>query len=209
MDKFFIKRSDSTLKQFNFQEGFLMVAVKKEEKVSTEKAVEEKVSNVIDVFLDGWFNSFKTFQSFQDGVEQKSLKAFESQKEWIQASREQLTQLEEESKKLATEFKANLQGVIKKVETDFGAQNLTEWSNKFEEVETKVEQLAFSPSKATFELLTKANQQVETALKNALDQQQKNRAEVLNVLGEYINQFKETQNGVINSFEFYKPLFTK
>jgi phage-related protein len=170
---------------------------------------DEKALNVIDVFWDGWFNSFKTFNSLQDGAEQKSLQAFESQKEWIQATRDQLTQLEEESKKLTSEWKSNLQEVLNKAQIDFGTQNLTEWTDKFEEIGHKAEALAFSPSKATIDLLTKSHAQLESALKKAIDQQQKNRAEVLNAIGGYVDQLKQTQNGVLKTFELYNPLIAK
>jgi phage-related protein len=170
---------------------------------------DEKSLNVIDVFWDGWFNSFKTFHSLQDGVEQKSLQAFESQKEWIQSTREQLNQLEEDSKKLTSEWKANLQEAFKKAQTDFGAPNLTEWTDKFVEAGNKAEELAFSPSKATIELLSKSQAQLEIALRKAIDQQQKNRAEVLNAIGGYVDQLKQTQNGVLKTFELYNPLIAK
>jgi hypothetical protein len=170
---------------------------------------DEKALNVIDVFWDSWFNSFKTFNSLQDGAEQKSLQAFESQKEWIQATRDQLTQLEEESKKLTSEWKSNLQEVLNKSQFDFGAQNLTEWTDKFEEIGHKAESLAFSPSKATIDLLSKSHAQLELALKKAVEQQQKNRAEVLNAIGGYVDQLKQTQNGVLKTFELYNPLIAK
>lgn len=170
---------------------------------------DEKFVNVIDVFWDGWFNSYKTFHSLQDGVEQKSLQAFESQKEWIQTTREQLNQLEEESKKLTTVWKANLQEVLKNVQPDYGTQNLAEWTDKFEEAGHKAETLAFSSSKATIEMLSKSHAQLESALKKAIDQQQKNRSEVLNALGGYVDQLKETQNGVLKNFELYNPLVAK
>lgn len=170
---------------------------------------DEKFVNVIDVFWDGWFNSFKTFHSLQDGVEQKSLQSFESQKEWLQTTREQLNHLEQESKKLTTEWKTNLQEVLQKAQTDFGTQNLTEWTNKLEEAGHTSETLAFSTSKATVEMLSKSHAQLESALKKAIEQQQKNRTEVLNAIGGYVNQLKQTQNGVLKTFELYNPLIAK
>src|SRR6476661_6147932 len=146
------------------------MAVKKNDEKGLN--VDEKALNVIDVFWDGWFNSFKTFNSLQSGAEQKSLQAFESQKDWIQSTRDQLSQLEEESKKLTTEWKSNLQEVLNKAQVDFGTQNLTEWAEKFEEFGHKAEALAFSPSKATIELLSKSHAQLETTLKKAIEQQQ-------------------------------------
>jgi hypothetical protein len=170
---------------------------------------EEKVLNVIDVFWDGWFNSFKTFQSFQKEVEEKSLQVFESQKELVQAASKQLTQLEEESKKLTTELKTNVQEVLKNTLTAIGAENLLEYTDKFEEAGKKVESIAFNPSKATIEVLSKSHAQLEKALKEAIAQQQKNRAEVLNAIGGYVDQLKETQNNVLKTFELNNVLVAK
>lgn len=170
---------------------------------------EEMDLNVIDVFWDGWFNSFKTFNSLQNGFEEKSLQAFETQKEWIQATREQLTKLEEESKKLTTEWKLNLQEVLKNAQIEFAAPNFKEWTEKLEEVGHKAETLAFSPSKATVELLSNSQTQLESALKKAIEQQQKTRAEVINAIGGYVEQLKQTQNGMIKSFEIYNPFLAK
>jgi hypothetical protein len=170
---------------------------------------EEKVVNVIDVFWDGWFNSFKTFQSFQKEVEEKSLQVFESQKELVQAANKQLTQLEEESKKLTTELKSNVQEVLKNALSVIGAENLLEITDKFEEAGKKVESLAFNPSKATIDVLSKSHAQLEKALKEAIAQQQKNRTEVLNAIGGYVDQLKETQNGVLKSFELNNVLVAK
>lgn len=170
---------------------------------------EEKVINVVDVFWDGWFNSFKTFQSFQKDVEEKSLQVFESQKELVQAASKQLTQLEEESKKLTTELKSNVQEVLKNALSVIGAENLLEITDKFEEAGKKVESLAFNPSKATIEVLSKSHAQLEKALKEAIAQQQKNRTEVLNAIGGYVDQLKETQNGVLKTFDLNNVLVAK
>jgi hypothetical protein len=170
---------------------------------------EVRFVNVMDVYWDGWFNSFKMFQSIQNGVEQKSLQAFESQKNWIQTTRDQLSQLEEDSKKLPTKWKTNLQDVLNKGQNEFDRQNILEWANRFEELGIKAETLAFSPYKAYFELLLKSHAQLETTLKEALDQQQKNRAEVLNAIASYVNLLKQAQNVVLKSFEIYNPLIEK
>lgn len=155
---------------------------------------EEKVTNVIDVFWDGFLNSFKTFQSIQNGVEEKSLEAFESQLELVEKTTlEQLIKFEEESKKLIAEWKANLQEVLNNALTGYGVQNLTEWTDKFEEVEQKVEAVAFSPSKKTFEAFFESQAQLESALKDAIGQRQQKRAEVLDAIGEYVDQLKQTK----------------
>jgi hypothetical protein len=180
-----------------------MAAVKNEVKV-----VEEKV-NVIDVFWDGFFNSFETFQSFQNGVEEKSLEAFESQLGLVETTLEQFIKFEEQSKKLTAEWKANLQEVLNNALTGYGVQNLTEWTDKFEEVEQKVEAFAFSPSKKTFEVLSESQAQLESTLKEVIGQRIKNRAEILDAIDEYVDQLRKTQNNVLKALKLNNPLLVK
>jgi hypothetical protein len=167
---------------------------------------EEKAFKVIDVIFEGWFDSLKTIQSLQNGVEQKSIQAFEDfQKELIQSTRDQLVQLEEESKKLSAEWKEIFQEVLKKA----GTKNVTEWAGKFEEVGLQAEKLAFGPSKKTLELLSKSQAQLETSLKEAIDQQQKNRSEALNKISGFVGELKQTQNDFLKNIELYNPLNAK
>ncbi len=167
---------------------------------------EEKAVKVIDGIFEGWFDSIKTIQSLQNGVEQKSLQAFEDlQKGFIQTTRDQLIQLEEETKKLTAEWKEILQEVFKKA----GVNNLTEWTDKFDEVGQKAEKLAFGTSNKTLELFTKSNELLEKNLKEAIELQQKNRSEVLNKINGFVGELKETQNELLKNIEQYSPLVTK
>jgi hypothetical protein len=173
------------------------------------KKEQPKYVDVLDVFWDGWFNSFKTFQSIQNGVEQNAIQAFESQKEWINSSKNQLSKIEDETKKLATEWKSKVQEVVNNAPTDFVGANLSDWADKFEEVGLKSQSVAFSPGKSSLELLSKSHAHLESTFKNALDQQQKNRAEVISAMEGFVDQLKQTQNGVLKSFDLYNPLIAK
>lgn len=168
---------------------------------------EEKVTNVIDVFWDGFLNSIKTFQSFQNEVEVKSIEAFESQLEMFETAFEQLINIEDESKKINVEWKANLQEVLNNALTGYGVQNLKEWTDKLDEIE--VEALAFSPSKKTFEALSESNEQLESTLLEAIGQREKNRAVVFDVISEYVDQLKQTQNNVLKTLNLNNPLIVK
>jgi DNA integrity scanning protein DisA with diadenylate cyclase activity len=186
-----------------------MAEVKNEAKVVEEKSVDEKVSNVIDVFWDGFFNSFKTFQSFQNGVEEKSLEAFEKQLELFESTFKQLINFEQESKKLTAEWKVNLQEAVTNTLTGYGVQNLTEWTDKFEEFEQKVESLTFNPSEKAFKVLSESQTQLESALKEAIEQRQQDRAEVLDVIDEYVDQLKQTQINVLKTLKLNNSLLIK
>jgi chromosome segregation ATPase len=185
------------------------MAAKNDVKVVKEQVVEEKVTNVVDVFWDVLFNSFKSFQSFQNGLEEKSLEAFEKQLELFDNTVEQLIKFEKESKKLTSEWKAKLQEVFNNTLPEYGVQKLTEWTEQFEELEQKVESLAFNPSKKTFEALSETQTQLESALKEVIQQRQQNRAEVLDVVSQYVDQLKQTQNDLLNTLKLDKPFLVK
>jgi hypothetical protein len=186
-----------------------MATKKNDVKVIEENVVEEKVNNVIDLFWDGFFKGFKTFQSFQNEIEEKSLEAFEKQFELFDTTLEQLIKFEQESKKLTAEWKANLQEVLNNTLNGYGAQNLTEWTDKFEEFEQKVESLTFNPSKKTFAALSESQAQLESALKEVVEQRQQNRAEVLDVIGQYVGQLKQTQNDLLKTLKLDNALLVK
>ncbi|WP_203361483.1 hypothetical protein [Bacillus sp. REN10] len=158
-----------------------------------------KSIDVIDVFWDGWFNSFKTFYSSQDGLEQRTLQVFERQKDWINSSRAQISKLEENSKKLSSEWKANMQPAWGQQEV--GNKSLSEWVDQLEEISQKTQSLALSPGKASIEMLSKSQAHLEETYKNALEAQQQNREEVLKACEDLINQLKQTQKGMLQSFE--------
>lgn len=168
-----------------------------------------KVVNVMDVFWDGWFNSFKTFHSLQNGVEEQSLQVLETQKEWIKSTGEQLSRFEEDTKKMTTDWLGNLQNTLNKAQSEFGGQNILEWTDRLEEFGFKTDTSDFSPSKAFTDMLSKSHSHLEETLKSAFDQQQKNRSEILKALEVYVDQLKQSQNGVLKTFELYNPLVTK
>lgn len=183
----------------NNGEGFLM-ASKKEE---------TKLVNVLDVFWDGWFNSYRTFHTIQNGVEEKSLQAFESQKEWIKSTGDTIAKLEEDSKRLTTEWISNLQDVFSKAQIDLGYQQTAEWTERFEEFGHKAQSLAFSPSRGSLEVAEKTLSQLEETFKNVIDQQQKNREEVLKAVEGFVDQLKQSQASATKSLEQYNPLIAK
>jgi hypothetical protein len=173
------------------------------------KKDENKFINVMDVFWDGWFNSYRTFHTIQNGVEEKSLQAFESQKEWIKSTGDQLAKMEEDSKRLTTEWITNLQDILSKAQIDFGLQSTVDWTDRIEEYGHKAQTLAFSPSKGSLEVAEKTLAQLEETFKNVIDQQQKNREEVLKAVEGFVDQLKQSQASATKSIELYNPLIAK
>ena len=146
-------------------------------------------ANVIDVFFKGWLNQIKLIEE----VEEKSLQVIKSQKEWIQGSREQFVQFEENSKKLTTEWKSNLQEFIIKSQGEVGGQDFTEWLNKIEDIGHKSQTIAFLPGKASFDILLNSRDQFEKTYIETLDQQKKTREELTKAYEEVLEQFKQSQ----------------
>ncbi|MGJ7921190.1 hypothetical protein [Neobacillus sp. LXY-4] len=173
------------------------------------KKEDQKLINVMDVFWDGWFNSYRTFHTIQNGVEEKSLQAFESQKEWLKATGDQLAKMEEDSKRLTSEWVASLQDALNKAQLDFGVQNVYDWTDHMEELGHKAQTLAFSPSKGSLEVAAKTLTQLEETFKNVIDQQQKNREDVLKAVEGFVDQIKQSQASAAKSIELYNPLVAK
>lgn len=173
------------------------------------KKEDNKLVNVMDVFWDGWFNSYRTFHTIQNGVEEKSLQAFENQKEWIKTTGETLAKMEEDSKRLTTEWISNLHDVFNKAHLDLGYQNGADWTERIEEFGHKAQTLAFSPSKGSLEVAEKTIAQLEETFKNVIDQQQKNREEVLKAVEGFVGQLKQSQASATKSIELYNPLIAK
>ncbi|NMD70449.1 hypothetical protein HHO41_09105 [Bacillus sp. DNRA2] len=173
------------------------------------KKEENKLINVMDVFWDGWFNSYRTFHTIQNEVEEKSIQAFESQKEWIRSTGDQLTKMEEDSKRLTTEWITNLQDVLSKAQLDFGFQNTLDWTDRVEELGHKAQTLAFTPGKNSLEVAERTLSQLEETFKNVIDQQQKNREEVLKAVEGFLDQLKQSQATATKQLELYNPLVAK
>lgn len=154
-----------------------------------------KAANVVDVLLKGWLNQLRLLED----IEQRSLQVIKSQKEWIQGTREQYLQLEENSKKLTTDWKVNLEEYLAKNQKDANGQNVSELLNKIEDIGHKTQTIAFLPGKASFDILLNSRDQFEKTYVDALEQQKKAREELTKVYEEVLEQYKQSQ------FSFFKP----
>nr|WP_295970049.1 hypothetical protein [uncultured Bacillus sp.] len=154
-----------------------------------------KAENVVDVFCKGWLNQFKLLEE----IEQRSLQVIKSQKEWIQGTRDQYLQFEENSKKLATDWKENLEELLAKGQKEVGGQNYSELLNKIEDISHKSQTIAFLPGKASFDILLNSRDQFEKTYIDTLEQQKKAREELTKVYEDVLEQIKQSQ------FSLFKP----
>lgn len=156
-----------------------------------------KAANVVDVFYKGWLNQLKVLEE----IEQRSLQVIKSQKEWIQGTREQYAQLEENSKKLTTDWKVNLEEFLAKSQKDVNGQNFSELLNKIEDIGHKSQTIAFLPGRASFEILLNSRDQFEKSYVESLEQQKRAREELTKVYEEVLEQYKQSQLSFFKPFE--------
>jgi|GEM_PF-3319000 len=169
------------------------------------KNAESKSVNVIDMFWDGWLNGWKTFYTQQEEYAQKSLEAFGRQKEVLEATRDTLNKMEQDAKKFSQEWKLTVQEKVSGTPFAPVTKALEEWTNKLEEIAQKMQTLAWTPSKAGLDVLLQSHANMENAFKSVLDQQQKGRVELLKAVEAMTEQMKQTQKGLLASYESSNP----
>lgn len=145
-----------------------------------------------------WWNPFDLVEAF----EEKSIQAIENQKEWVHGTREQFNQLEENSKKLTTEWKANTQTFVTENKKELGVQGDQEWLNKLEDIGHKSQQIAFLPGKTSLDILLKSTEQFEETFVNRTTQNKKIREETTDAFDGVFDQIKQTQKEMFQFFRF-------
>jgi hypothetical protein len=155
----------------------------------------------VDSIWDGWLNSFKTLQGFQTEMAEKSLQAVENQKEFLNTTRGALKKMEEEETKIKDEWKASLQRTMNTVEKDQANPIFSAWMNQIEEINNSVQDLSWTPSKIMLDLFTQSQNQFESNIKEALDQQQKGRSEVLKTVEQLTEKMKQSHKDLLPSVQ--------
>ncbi|MCG7334577.1 hypothetical protein MHZ95_04685 [Sporosarcina sp. ACRSM] len=165
----------------------------------TKKVAEVKQQATgVDLIWDSWLNNFKTLQSIQAEVERKSFRVFDYQKELIDSTRKTLDNMETESNKLVKEWSDRLEDSVKaseKIQSELSAN----WLSTIEEINNKVQSLAWSPSHAVLDLFTQSQAQLETTVKEAVQQQKEGRTEVLKQIEDLTIQLKQSHKGVLET----------
>ena len=158
---------------------------------------EKQFANQVDMIWDGWLNSFKTVQNFQEDVQQKALQAFSYQKELLDFSVKTLNTMEEESKKVSKDWNENIQNNMKQssIEQD---QQIPKWLNNIQDVTESVQSLSWKPSHVMLDLFIESQNQLEATMKKTLASQKKERTENFKKIEELTEQMKETYKGILN-----------
>ncbi|MFS0574018.1 hypothetical protein AB1K83_00140 [Sporosarcina sp. 179-K 3D1 HS] len=154
-------------------------------------------ANEVDLIWESWLNGFKTIQNLQQDISDKSFKVFENQKELLNSTRTTLTQLEAEASKISEEWKSSLQKTIKESDKERYLPLASTWLNQLDEINSTVQSLSWTPSKVMLDLFSQSQSQLESNVKNVLDQQQKGNAELLKSVEKLTDQLKETHKRLL------------
>ena len=158
--------------------------------------MKEQVANGVDLIWDGWLNSFKTIQNFQDDVQKKTLQAFTAQKELLDSSVSTFKTIEEESKKAASEWQEKIQNSFKEINNS-QLGNEAAWLTNIQEINEKVQTLSWKPNSTMLELMLQSQNQWESTVKSALEQQKQERVQVLGKIEEVTEELKEAHKGLL------------
>ena len=157
--------------------------------------------NAVDILWDGWLNSFKTLQGFQTEIDVKALQAVDNQKGILNSTRGMVSKLEDEANKKTEELNASLQHTIKTIDKDQLGSTVSTWMNQIGEINNSVQALSWTPSKVMLDLVTHSQDQFESSVKKALNQQQQVRSEVLNTIEKFTEQMKQTHKELIPNIQ--------
>ena len=180
----------------NINEEELFMTNKNEEQQAVQS---NQTLTEVDSLWDGWFNSFKTLQTFQSDLEKKSIQAFENQKDLINKTRETLVGMENETNKLTGEWKENLKKTVPVADTEKANPIVSNWMDQVEEFNDKVQTLSWTPSKVMLDLFSQSQVQLESNMKLALDQQQNNRHDALKAISDLTEQMKATHKSLLDN----------
>jgi len=161
-----------------------------------KEQMKEQVANGVDLIWDGWLNSFKTIQNFQDDVQKKTLQAFTAQKELLDSTVSTFKTIEEESKKASIEWQEKIQNSFKEINNSPLVTDVT-WLTNIQEINEKVQTLSWKPNSTMLELMLQSQNQWESTVKSALEQQKQERVQVLGKIEEVTEELKEAHKGLL------------
>lgn len=159
----------------------------------------EQVVNGVDLLWDGWINSFKTLQSYQDDVQKKTLQAFTYQKELLDSTVTTLNAMEQEAKKASKEWQEKVQTTVKEISSNGQLEQISTWLSNIQEINDKAHALSWKPSHAVLDLFVQSQNQWESTVKSTLVQQKQERAEILNKIEELTEQMRDAHKSLLTS----------
>lgn len=180
------------------------VAVAERQVESASQPVQNSNVNIVDTLWDGWLNGLKTINAYQFEVENLTIQAIENQKDVWNKNMENLEKMEGEVKKFLDDIKVGINNNVKNMGGEQAFKTYEEWNQRVEEVTSRMQQLTWTPGKASINVFNKSQDQFESTIKNIIEQQQKTREEVSVLIDNLVSQVKSTQKGLVESFESNK-----
>jgi polyhydroxyalkanoic acid inclusion protein PhaP len=168
------------------------------------QAVNQDQASIVDSVWDGWMNGVKMMYAYQREMENLTLQTLERQKEIWKKTTENMEKMEEEIKKFLEDVKLNYQNNIKNIGGEQMGKTFEEWTYRLDEIAGRIQQLTWTPGKASLNIVNKSQEQLEASLKNLIEQQQRTRDEVQTLMDNFLQQVKTTQKGLLDSFEANK-----
>ena len=156
----------------------------------------EQVVKSVDMLWDGLLNSLKTLQQFQTEVGEKTLQAFNYQKDLIESTVTTINTIEEESKKATKEIQEKVQSSVKEVISNDQFEQFSKWITNVQEITDKSQELVSIPSHSILDIVVQTNNHLESTVKTALAEQQQQRLEVIGKIEELTEELKKTQKGL-------------
>ena len=154
-------------------------------------------SNLAVSILDGWLNSYKVFQSYQTEIAEKSLQHLHTQRYILNSTRETLGKLEENKNKFEVEWKVALENTIKSINNEPIERLFSTWIKQIEEINNSLQETSGLSNQAILDLFTQSQVQLETNVKKALEQQQKNSDEVFKKIELLTEQIKQAHKDLL------------
>ena len=151
----------------------------------------------MDTLWDGWLNSFKLVQEFQDEVEKKAIQAVESQKEWLKSTVSTLNSIEEESKKASKEWQDKVKVSLNEMNKNKQLDQVTNWLDSLQDINEKVQSFTWKPNHAILDLLENSQEQWEATAKKAIEHQKQERSEAFKKIEELAGELKETHKRLL------------
>jgi polyhydroxyalkanoic acid inclusion protein PhaP len=180
------------------------MAIKKEVTLGQVAEQNSSNSNVVDSMWDGWMSGVKTVYAYQREMENLALETIERQKEIWTKTTENMNKMEQEMKKFMEDVKVNYHNNVRNAGGEQAGKTFEEWTQRLDEISNRIQQLTWTPGKASLNVINKSQEQMETSFKNVIEQQQRTREEVQALIENLLGQVKSTQKGLLESFEANK-----
>lgn len=156
----------------------------------------EFVTKSVDALWDSWLKGFKSLQQVQVEAEKKTLEALEVQQQLVEKTVQSLSAVEAQSKQFAEQWQQSVKASAAQLPTQ---PQFTQWFETVQQITEQTQQFAWKPNSIFSDTLTQTQAQWNETVKDALDQQQEKREEVLTKIEELTEQLKDSHKRLLSA----------